>query len=33
MIEIPIDKGIVGHAVVNDIKINVVDAYKDERFN
>jgi hypothetical protein len=27
------DKGIVGFAVTNAIKINVEDAYKDERFN
>ena len=33
MIQVQMDKGIVGFAVVNNIKINVEDAYKDERFN
>lgn len=33
MIEVPMDKGIVGYSVANNTKINVPDAYKDERFN
>ena len=43
MIEVPANKGIfkiknisigiVGFSVTNNKKINVVDAYKDERFN
>lgn len=33
MIEVPMDKGIVGYAVKNNTKINVTDAYRDERFN
>jgi GAF domain-containing protein len=27
------EKGIVGFSVMNSIKVNVEDAYKDERFN
>lgn len=33
MIQVQMDKGIVGFSVINNIKINVEDAYKDERFN
>jgi len=32
-IELPIDSGIVGNAIVNEKKIKIDDVYKDDRFN
>lgn len=33
MISMQMDKGIVGFCVKNSVKVNVEDAYLDERFN